>query len=177
MDKYEAEDERPEIKKESFFSKINPFRKKEEPIFDENEEDPFFQALHNSFQGKDDDRENSFPTFDDNPRLSEPDFSLEKNSAQATYSAPSFGNLQNTLNSIRAGNAANAENASFQEQYEPQISSPVNNTTSIAEQKTESSLGVKTTISETMQTKDSEEDEENLVYPFGGWTDENNYGN
>ncbi|MBQ4400190.1 MAG: hypothetical protein II830_02705, partial [Alphaproteobacteria bacterium] len=51
-DDSEYEEEAEHEPRESFFSRINPFRKKEEPAFDNNEDDPFFQALHNSFNGQ-----------------------------------------------------------------------------------------------------------------------------
>lgn len=171
----EFEEEQPQTRRESFFAKINPFRKKEEPMFEENEEDPFFQALHNSFQGNRENTEDVFPKFDDNPQINEPEISVNENFEQKTYSTPSFGHLRNTLDNLRANNSVEEENDSHKEETELKIPQTQNNYEFANERKIEPSLNADNDISEQSQnTKDKDED---LVYPFGGWTDENNYGN
>lgn len=171
----EFEEEQPQTRRESFFAKINPFRKKEEPMFEENEEDPFFQALHNSFQGNRENTEDVFPKFDDNPQINEPEISVNENFEQKTYSPPSFGHLRNTLDNLRASNSVEEENDSHREETELKIPQPQNNYEFANERKIEPSLNADSDKSEQPQnTKDKDED---LVYPFGGWTDENNYGN
>ena len=171
----EFEEEQPQTRRESFFAKINPFRKKEEPMFEENEEDPFFQALHNSFQGNRENTEDVFPKFDDNPQINEPKISVNENFEQKTYSTPSFGHLRNTLDNLRANNSVEEENDSHKEETELKIPQPQNNYEFANERKIEPSLNAGNDISEQSQnTKDKDED---LVYPFGGWTDENHYGN
>ncbi len=171
----EFEEEQPQTRRESFFAKINPFRKKEEPMFEENEEDPFFQALHNSFQGNRENTEDVFPKFDDNPQINEPEISVNENFEQKTYSTPSFGHLRNTLDNLRANNSVEEENDSHKEETELKIPQTQNNYEFTNERKIEPSLNADNDISEQSQnTKDKDED---LVYPFGGWTDENNYGN
>ncbi len=171
----EFEEEQPQTRRESFFAKINPFRKKEEPMFEENEEDPFFQALHNSFQGNRENTEDVFPKFDDNPQINEPEISVNENFEQKTYSAPSFGHLRNTLDNLRASNSVEEENEPRNEETELKISQPQNNYDFANERKIEPSLSADSDKSE--QPQNTKEKDEDLVYPFGGWTDENNYGN
>ena len=173
----EFEEEQPDLRKESFFSRINPFRRKEEPVFEENDEDPFFQALHNSFQGRHNDEEDSFPTFDDNTHISEPEISLRENIESKPAPAPSFGHLRSTLDSIRASNSATEENPLREERAELKISQSQNVSEFIAEGKIEPSLNADKVAFEQAQDEKDKDENEDLVYPFGGWTDENNYGN
>ncbi|MBQ8481788.1 MAG: hypothetical protein IJ532_04580 [Alphaproteobacteria bacterium] len=175
----EFEEELAETKKESFFSRINPFRRKEEPVFDENDEDPFFQALHNSFQGRQDNEdENDFPRFDYSPRMSEPEISLRENiEPKIPASAPSFGHLRSTLDSIKASNYATEENKTREAETELKITQPRNISEFVAKEKIEPSLNADKVVSEQNQDEKDKDENEDLVYPFGGWTDENNYGN
>ena len=139
----------------SFFSKLNPFRKTEpqSSFMADNEPDPFFQALHNSFQGTPS-IEDNLPSFDA--------IKLENGTAEpsfdgniATSDVPSFGHSQNILNNLRATNENNIK--------EPTISTA-------NEIKQESNTIKAPSVKPIMEEK-----EEDLAYPFGGWTNENNY--
>ncbi len=155
-------------KKMSFFARFNPFRSREsEPDYiDETASaDPFFQALHNSLNNGEMMEESPFavreaePSFEMNaaPTMhAEPTVEFEKPAA-----TPSFGNLQNTLNSLRAQNENNPEPVM---QSQPEITAMV-----------APEPAVESVQRAPQPQQKQEEKDEDLVYPFGGWTDENNY--
>ena len=170
-------DEENEIpaRRPSFLERINPFRSKEpeQPFMLDDEPDPFFQALHNSFQGKD-----NAPVMEQ-PSFAAPEFQPEvepagnsvRETVENNVAAPnsSFGNLQNTLNSLRAHN----ENIGASLRNEPQMrqvaGEPTVSAGNYAEPKFENSAQLNSAAAP------KQENDEDLVYPFGGWTDESNY--
>ena len=153
-------------KRESFFARLNPFRKSEpeSPFMINDEPDPFFQALHKGFKGEYVD-DGAMPTLSaeepENMPL-EPTFSANPISAAAT----SFGHSQNILNSLRATNenhagfSARNEHLEAAARQEPSVNAAVVNAVNAAP---------------AAKPAAAEEKDEDLVYPFGGWTDENNY--
>lgn len=137
-----------------FLSKLNPFRRHEPDtdFMSEADTDPFFRALHNSFR---DENDNAEPSLSDVPSFDKPDFEIEKPALSAKTEKESspvvtFGNSQKTLNSIRSEiNAApdiSRNEPIFEDDAEKK--SPAQNET---------------------------DNDDDLVYPFGGWTDENKY--
>ncbi len=175
VDKNDDEDVEIHAPKRSIFSRI--FGKKEEiEEDDEHEQDPFFKALHNSFQDstpslsaeKNEDVsffENKTSSFD-NETNSEPKFSLlsenEENlqpQISENRTAPTFGGTRSTLDSLRSSNdSLTAFN------YDSGLK---------AEKNEEPKLG---SVSEQVSSSvKKEEKEDDLAYPFGGWTDEENY--
>lgn len=162
------EEDQEEVRRPSFLQRLNPFRSKEpeQPFMIDDEPDPFFQALHNSFQG----RENPQPLEQPSFSVAEyaPETGVASNSVREVADNnppapnPSFGNLQNTLNSLRAHN----ENIGATIKSEPQLRQVSGETTA-------NNIGYAQPKLETPAPK--QENDEDLVYPFGGWTDENNY--
>ncbi len=156
----------------SFLGKLNPFRKKEQDIDYDlgSEPDPFFQALHNSFRGDEDEREApSFTAFSssteiENTSEAEPSLSAE---APSVNLRPAFGNLQSTLESLRNNSAA--ENSANLQPETTNIAPELN-----PEPKLNTVEEASFTAGERTVTAKNEDDED-LVYPFGGWTDEENY--
>lgn len=186
VDKNDNEDENTAVPapKRSLFSRLNPFGNKEEyeEDDDEHEQDPFFRALHNSFQSDDslvaDKVSNSFKEntlsldsvseIKDEPSLSSPSMTSEiapSLSSAADDSAerrtPTFGGTRSTLDNLRSSN----NSFSF--------------STDLNATKENSVFQNKTTEKPLTATADTpqktEEKEEDLAYPFGGWTDEDNY--
>ena len=163
-----ADDELAKAKKRpSFFARFNPFasRESEPTLNEEDEADPFFQALHNSFNSGTGTEQSPFagggiePSF--GAENSEPTLRAEApQPMEREISAPSFGNLQNTLNSLRAQNENNPDYPADTELSAAVPAEPVVAAVQSAPQP---------------QTQKQEEKDEDLVYPFGGWTDENNY--
>lgn len=163
----ELSDER-ETKRPSFFARFNPFggRHRDEEESEAEPDDPFFQALHNSFNGGQMEPspfaareatfglEPSFGTVNEAPRPTE-------QPAEPAVSAQSFGNLQNTLEALRAQNENNAPAAVSPEVYTASSAAPA--------------VAVEPVAAPQPQAVKREEKDEDLVYPFGGWTDENNY--
>ncbi len=166
--------------KRSLFSRLNPFsRKEEEEDDEEHEQDPFFRALHNSFQ-----EESSLtvskeaPVFNDNaPSFSAaPDISSEPSlssapsdntpvfSSAANSSAerpqPTFGSARSTLDNLRSSND------SFS--FSAELNAAKNNSP-------QPSLTAERPLTAAAPQQKTEEKEEDLAYPFGGWTDEDNY--
>lgn len=144
-----AEDKMPQT---SLFSRLNIFKKSKpaEEMHSETVDDPFFKALHNSFQGEDEPQDSS-------PSLSaEPQNYFEK--PVTAEPSPSFGKLEDTLQSLRASresdNNGNDEvpGRNF-DKFEPLFAEGKKPAEPVARK----------------------EEEEDLVYPFGGWTDEENY--
>ena len=130
--------------KESFFSRLNPFKKNDDYYEHETSEDPFFKALHNSFG---DNRKTDDNTAEDS------DFGLSAEpKVQPAEPKPEvhFDSVAETLQSLRATNESIENNLSRNE--------PV-----MSEENSENSA-----------QKDNR-DEADFVYPFGGWSDEENY--
>lgn len=175
----EEEDDDDEIPmpKRSLFSRLNPFsRKEEEEPDDEHEQDPFFRALHNSFQEENNNSlkaENNASIFQSSSlnaveTSNEPTFSataaensLSADNEEKDLSArqtPTFGNARSTLDSLRSSNdsfSAAAGDLRATKADEPKFSSQQAPTQAPQAPKAEK--------------------EEDLAYPFGGWTDEDNY--
>jgi hypothetical protein len=173
-DDSEYDDEHEQAPKESFFSRINPFRKKEEPMFENNEDDPFFQALHNSFNDRPSEPEPDFSSFDSTPRMSEPQLSVNEVSEPKISATPAMGQLRETLNNLRMNNTMSELTATRDEPEEGRLAPMQNEQFFSAGDKTEPSLN--NMMQEDDSPDEQEEKEEDLVYPFGGWTDESNYG-
>lgn len=169
--------------KSSFFSRLNPFSKKEEPTFESNEEDPFFQALHNSFHSSPSENEqDNFPSFDSLPHSDEMQISLNEgceDNEPKISSTPAMGQLRETLNSLKINNPAHSFTASRDIINDDEIATIPSEQTFSATDRIEPSLMAEkdTRISSEQSTEKETEkgDEEDLVYPFGGWTDESNY--
>lgn len=174
-EEFEEENEMP---RESLLSRLNPFKRREEPSFETDEPDPFFQALHNSFNGgaeMEDESENEVSTM-----VKEPSFGSDLRVVEGSEPerTPSFGQLRDTLDTIRSNNGL-SELTARRDDTPPQFSTtPLSSGSAApdltAEPRLEPSLSVVRTAAPVAQ-KAQEEDEEDLVYPFGGWTDENNY--
>lgn len=205
-----ADDENFAEKKPSFFSRLNPFKRKEEDnAEEEQEQDPFFQALHDSLQGgngltasRDENVSVSLSPeplvvpMEDEPlrELSatlgtEPQISLKS----------SFGSVQDTLNSLRSSNETLEKNVKEPTiadylKDEPHLSVPVAEVAAKPEERLgsiasshislrkEESLAAANKIISVMNRQvessvrdDKKEDKEDVAYPFGGWTDEDNY--
>ncbi|MEE6206657.1 MAG: hypothetical protein VZR95_01215 [Alphaproteobacteria bacterium] len=165
VDKDDDENEEVSEPRQSFFSRLNPFRRKNDEADDDVEEqDPFFQALQNSFQDKDD------LTVDDNngtpfsglstaaPEKTEPSLGESRISEPVLNSGSTFGSAEDTLASLRAYKSS----VSAATPTEPHLSSVANRSDD------EPSLRAE-------KTPDTKDDNEDLVYPFGGWTDESKY--
>lgn len=151
VDKNDDEDEyMPREERSSLWAKLNPFkRQEEEDSDDENDVDPFFQALHNSFSDK---RENTpeppsmgLSPFGDLTAGREPSFE----SAAPQSETPTLSALRDE-DQPRTPSFSNNDNlsASRFDAAEPDLPS---------------------------QGGQPQQDNEDLVYPFGGWTDEDNY--
>ena len=183
VDKNDDEDNSFEQPKQSFFAKLNPFSRKNIEIEeDEHEQDPFFRALHNSFKDENDsdfaahDASPSFDTGFSSPTTSSENFTAQQSasSLEDTISldgdyfdkkenriTPTFGNAKNTLDNLRDSNYSLSTKASVKTQpIEPSLNSVSGNSFTESQQK--------------LSPKDEEKDED-LAYPFGGWTDEENY--
>lgn len=136
--------------KESFFSRLNPFKKATDDFEHDTADDPFFKALHNSFS---DNNEEDQPHYDDfAPSLkSEP-------REQESEPAPEirFSSVEETLQNLRSTNEMIEEDLA---RSEPVLgNSDVNDS------------------DESPKAADAD-DEGDFVYPFGGWSDEENYRN
>ena len=136
--------------KKSFFSKLNPFSKKEDEE-DFAEQDPFFQALHNSFK---DDNVSSEPSLSNNENISDLDdvnvsevrIDEKMSDEFPVTSVSSFSGVKEILNNIRKTSEQNFEN----------------NSEKIVE-------------IEEIDDEKADDDDDDLAYPFGGWTNEDNY--
>ena len=163
VDKDDDDEEEYIAPKQSFFSRINPFRRKNNTDeIDEDEQDPFFQALQNSFQ------DNGRPLAEENnapfsglstaaPEKSEPSFGASVVAEPSLSSGPTFGSVEDTLANLR----------SRQSTAEPVVSES-RLKQAVVKPETASTLKVD-------RVSEKKEDNEDLVYPFGGWTDENKY--
>lgn len=134
--------------KESFFSRLNPFKKNDDDyLAHDTTDDPFFKALHNSFSNDEDinfEPENKELM----PELSiEPQYEEEKKDAR-------FTGVAETLQSLRETN----------EKIEKDFV------------KNEPTLGVPSQDNgDDKDEKKPAQDEDDFVYPFGGWSNEENY--
>ncbi len=177
----------------SFFSKLNPFRRKEEEFEDEErEQDPFFRALHNSFQDSNDlaaeNKNTSFSSFGGSSlsfegRLQsseEPMFSSETDRDDSLIAggdvavdneerrAPTFGNAKTALDSLRNSNEMfSTSGAVSDENLRAVKAEPVLGG--------DADFSVNKNEAAAPEVVKNEEKEENMAYPFGGWTDEDNY--
>ena len=126
--------------KESFFSRINPFKKDDDLYEHDTTEDPFFKALHNSFS------DNPLPE-DEAEKDPVSDITSEQPFEKAEPKIQ-FGNIAETLQNLRA------TNETIEKDYiknEPTLSS---------------SLDLET--EDEQETQKAANDEEDFVYPFGG---------
>lgn len=136
--------------KESFFSRLNPFKKNDDHFEHDTTDDPFFKALHNSFS------DNPFDEVKpDEPTVTEPEPTPEIKIKEPEKEEVSFGSFASTLQSLRATNESLEKSLS---NSEPRLSAETDYS---AEPK--------------LSTGHEEEKEQDFVYPFGGWTDEENY--
>ncbi len=132
--------------KASFVSKINPFKKKKEPIFEEDEEepqkDPFSLALEKSFRAEEPAAPRNEPAFDSAPAGEDPEDAMPTPviSAPLREEEPEEAMLTNTQKKL------NSLKKEWQEMNETKKEKPV-----------------------------EDEEEASLSYPFGGWTDAENY--
>ena len=173
VDKNDEEEAREEYvePKTSIFERFKMFgRKKPEPETSMAEQDPFFKALHNSFQGE--------------LSLSEPSLQPQDNFASNLSEADTKQEEPLTANrDFMKGFESHISATANQDLYSTQSSQ--NQSASVSD----FAARLAAVRSEAMQTAESarpeptveknipeEKDNEDLVYPFGGWTDENNYG-
>ncbi len=204
-EEYDEDDDVPAYTpKPSLFSRFKLFgRKEEKPTPSIADQDPFFKALHNSFQGSENTTDVSFANFglSNEPRFSlstsEP-VSAPVNSNEMFSSAAGVNNnaftavsgmaaTNNPYNNQPISSSAFASSndatlsATVMQNAEPTVA--VNNVTDFgsfrsqsAPQPTQAVVGSSFEAAEAVEQPASvEEKEEDLVYPFGGWTDENNY--
>lgn len=193
-DEEDEEDyERSYAPKKSIFSRFKMFgrSKESEPDLTPSiaDQDPFFRALHNSFQDSADSSAGvSFGNFGVNsaesePRLSSPLFTSANNDEPAVQSENM--NVSSALNN-------NWNTSSFASQSQPSLSATVSEAASSAAktddnvtdftsfrqpvvQPTQAVVGSSFTTQSAPEATAEAEKDEDLVYPFGGWTDENNY--
>ena len=134
--------------KESFFSRLNPFKKNDDYLAHDTTDDPFFKALHNSFSN---DEDISFEPENKElmPELSvEPQYEEEKNDARFTSVAETLQSLRETNEKIEKDFVKN----------EPTLGDSLQNDEDDGD-----------------DDKKSAQDEDDFVYPFGGWSNEENY--
>lgn len=164
VDKNDDTEEEISEPKESFFSRLNPFRRKNTGADeDEEEQDPFFQALQNSFQG-----DNIAVEKNDSPfsglstaagEKTEPSF--DTSAEPSLKSGPSFGYAEDTLANLRGQQMA--------------IEEPMKGSQILSADKDKSVASHVQERQSKEREKSKQEDNEDLVYPFGGWTDEKKY--
>ena len=147
----------------------------DEDLDDEHEQDPFFRALHNSFQEDNSLKtettaplfQNSAPSFN-SPENNEPSLSAAENETSlsagitekdiSSRQTPTFGSARSTLDSLRSSNDSfsfSAGDLKADKADEPKLNS----------------LSAQANAPQTPKA----EKKEDLAYPFGGWTDEDNY--
>jgi len=162
VDKDDKDEENEEIKHPSLFARLNPFRHREREAVDtEHEQDPFFRALHNSFQGEN--HEVSFSEEKNEPEMPAISLSETEITTEPENKEPAFGSLRSALNNIRSTNET-LENSAYREpQFTPETDLPY---------PASFSSGVKNPEE---KAKPAEKNDEDTIYPFGGWTDEENY--
>lgn len=176
VDKNDEDEEEIPAPKRSLFSRLNPFhRKEDEDLDDEHEQDPFFRALHNSFQEDNSLKtettaplfQNSAPSFN-SPENNEPSLSAAENETSlsagitekdiSSRQTPTFGSARSTLDSLRSSNDSFSFSAGDLK----------------ADKSDEPKLNFLSAQANAPQTPKAEK-KEDLAYPFGGWTDEDNY--
>ena len=128
--------------KESFFSRLNPFKKSDDYLEHDTTEDPFFKALHNSFSDNPPENDQLEENIDTGLSVSPQD--------QEDTPEIQFGGVAETLQSLRA------TNESIEKDFV----------------KNEPMLG---DLADDVEKEQKKEDENDFVYPFGGWSDEENY--
>lgn len=144
----------------SFLSRLNPFHRKVKNYQEDVEEqDPFFKALQNSFQDTAAPEESNGSPFAGLSTAASPknEPSLSHPSSEPTLSS-AFGNIEETLANLRDGKSA-TENST-----EPNLRVSSSDKTSSTHVSAKASFST-----------ESKEDDEDLAYPFGGWTDESKY--
>ena len=182
VDRSDEDDEilAPEKQKTSIFERFKLFgRKRGVEETSMAEQDPFFKALHNSFQGEQEQNEPSFGG------------GFEQESPEPHWGpSPSFATLDKQEKPLTA-------DRDFMQGFSDHISAAVDNDiqqmattdTQQAISANDFAASLAAVRNEALQTAESakpievaiekktsaEPDDENLVYPFGGWTDENNY--
>lgn len=160
--------------RESFLSRFNPFRKKEEPMFENDEEDPFFQALHNSFHGNQQENEKTdFSPFDKPQRAVEPKLSDIQHDEPKVSAAPAMGQLREALDNLKMNNTSPELTAVRDDEETSNVVAMPSEHVFAASERNEPSLS--TDVDNPDEQEQKQDDEEDLVYPFGGWTDESNY--
>ncbi|MBP5352765.1 MAG: hypothetical protein J6Y91_03250 [Alphaproteobacteria bacterium] len=168
VDKTEDDDNQVEAPRRSFLSRLNPFRRRQEEFeTDDEPDDPFFQALQSSFQsnGQPPMREVSFS--DAQP---EPDPEVQEEVAESNYSVD-FGSTRSTLDSLRSANSTYSDLSATREKISPSFES--HSYAGTEAERYEPSL--QTQPAQATEAVADKQDDEDLVYPFGGWTDEKNY--
>lgn len=203
-EEYDEDDYAPAyVPKPSLFSRFKLFgRKEEKPTQSIADQDPFFKALHNSFQDSGNTADISFGNFG---LSTEPRFSLSTseptsapvNSNEMLSGATAVNNnvFANISGSAATNNSYNnppMSSSVFASSNEAELSATVmqntestmaaNNVTDFGsfraqpmQQPTQAAVGSSFEAVTAEQPASVEEKEEDLVYPFGGWTDENNY--
>ncbi len=198
--------------KPSIFSRFKFFGRKQEPQMPTSsiaDRDPFFKALHNSFQDSADSSEVSFGRFglssgDNEPRLSSaPMFNSALNETAPTdenvgvsaaikkdwgASSSAFEQTQPSLSATvsqtampTAHEADNVTNwSAFRQSVQQPMQQPIQQSIQQSVQQSvqqpmQTAVGSSYTMSAASEVPAAPEKDEDLVYPFGGWTDENNY--
>lgn len=182
--------------KPSVFSRFKLFGRKKENIEPSlSDQDPFFKALHNSFKNE---PSMSEPVFGSNWNIGEPSPSLSNptlgtisaNEAPSGSSDLPSGGMRESLAVADQWVSENKwpEREPLVAEPKPEVTSVQNsNVTDFAKWSNEtpkqaavgdSFAAVSTTLNSAISrstTPQAERKDEDLVYPFGGWTDENNY--
>lgn len=155
--------------KSSIFSRFKLFgRKASESEPSIADQDPFFKALHNSFQDQADISEPSFDSSSEDkffePRLNA---TAEENSETSFLAAEEFDSHVFTATDDEQPNISLEEKPTSVSDFAARLAAVRNE----AMQTSESAKPMADA-----EVASAKQDDENLVYPFGGWTDENNYG-
>ncbi len=135
--------------KESFFSRLNPFKKNDDDYLEHSTtDDPFFKALHNSFSNDED------INFEPENKEVMPELNVEPQYEEEQKDDVRFTGVAETLQSLRA---TNEEIEKDFVKNEPTLGVPLQND------------------GDDNDEKKSAQDEDDFVYPFGGWSNEENY--
>ncbi|MBQ9034559.1 MAG: hypothetical protein IJ099_01185 [Alphaproteobacteria bacterium] len=170
----EAEDQEDESPKLSIFDRFKMFsRKSAEPEPSMAEQDPFFKALHNSFQ-EDNISEPSLKAVKEEQNFEPHLEQITEKKEEPLTANKDFMQGFNSHLSANINDADKVENANDKEFSVSSFAARLAAVRNEAMQTAESSKPI-AEISK-KETESSEKDNEDLVYPFGGWTDENNYG-
>lgn len=186
VDKSDEEDDETEedvAEKSSIFSRFKLFgRKSSEPEPSIAEQDPFFKALHNSFQGQSDINEPSFGTSDESisfePHLEQAStFSPEENTPPPLTADKDFmSGFSEHISSVSSAVDADISRTTDTETSSNSVNDFAARLAAVRGEALHTAANSKTTVAIIEKTQPEQHDDENLVYPFGGWTDENNYG-